>query len=207
MDAEHIATAVEKLMTRSNGPSGRGREFQRGGPGFDRGPDFGPDRRPDGPPGGPGPRRDDHEGMRGGTGPRGPDLQRRLPRSVESYLAAWAQSRNGNPELALQHLDSAAASRSPVEHLLPSVRAISLQQLGRREEAVVALQQADDGLDRLIEAFLSSDANQKPGPWMDLTDGVILHTEATQLVTGQRPQIDPRIRIAQFDARKLLGIE
>lgn len=204
-DAQQLAAAVEKMMEQPDGPPGRGREFEYGGPARGGGQIFGPGRGPDGPPGGP--WRRDRPAGRVDNGPGGPGFLRRLPRSVEQYIAAWAHIRAGNHERALEYLDAAADSRGAVGRLLPSLRAIALHHLGRTDESVAALLQANEGMDELIEDFLSASATEKPGPSMDLTDGVILHREATQLVTGQLAEIDSRLRIAQFDTRKLLGIE
>jgi serine/threonine protein kinase len=141
----------------------------------------------------------------GPEGRRGPGFEGRLPRSVQQYLAGWANVRAGNPEKALDYLQLAAESRGPSNDLLHPLFAMAFHQTGRGDQALASLERADASLDRMILEMMEEPEQTRP--WFDFAEAVLLRREATRLLTGDNERIDPRIRTAQVKMRaKLQGV-
>ena len=86
--------------------------------------------------------------------------------------------------------------------MVHSLLAIAQYQSGLGDEAVTSLKQADEFVDRMIRE-LDSPANLKK-PWFDFAEAIVLHREASVLITGKLPKNDPRIGEIQERSRKLL---
>ncbi|MGB7343933.1 MAG: serine/threonine-protein kinase [Pirellulaceae bacterium] len=207
MDVERLAKDSETWLTNSQGPGFRGRGFgerEFDGRGFGErefdGREFGGPQRggPDGPErGGPPPN-----GPRGPEG--GPGFPERAPRSVLQYVAGWAHLRNGDPERALELLEMASQSRGPSGSMVHTLRALAHHQLGNTKQAESELAIANEALTTMTQSFTDSSTNT--GPWIDLVEMVILHREATRVVTGATIEIDPAIVAFQQQNRKSLGL-
>jgi serine/threonine protein kinase/Tfp pilus assembly protein PilF len=196
--AQRLVTDAETILRRVDDTPGRPGDFRGGPPGRQygqggarRGPGFGPVDRRDGP------------GNATG-GPRGPEDRDHAPRSVKEYVAAWANLRAGNARKSLDLLDAASQAPGPSADLVHSLSAIALHRLGEDGQAAEALRRADEALDRMIgEAIESENA---PWPWIDFVETVLLHREATLVLTGREIGVDPRIEEAQQGARALLSL-
>ena len=88
--------------------------------------------------------------------------------------------------------------------MVHSLRAIALHRLANNEEAVKALQRADEALDRIIQGMMLDSANDQR-PWIDFVEMVLLHREATLAVTGKDIGLDPRIKQTQQRMRETLS--
>ncbi len=213
-DAERMATRVESLLVESNRPPDR----ELGMPG--QPPRFRPpgstadgfggragDRFAGGPlererNGGPGPP----EFAPPRRGPGGPSFEDRVPWGVQQYVAAWACLRTGNPEEALQHLDLASQDRGwPNIGMIHSLTAIAHHQAGRTNEALASLGRSDEAMDRMMQELDS--APNVSRPWFDFVEAVLLHREATAVITETTPELDPRIAEVQEQSRALLRVE
>lgn len=190
-DARRLVAETESLL----GPQGDQPRGLRNGPGGrDR------DREFDG--------RDQERGFgrdfgRGGPG-GGPGDENRAPRSVMEYVAAWANVRAGNNQNALRFLDLAANSRGHSRDMVHSLRAIALHRLERVSEAAETLEIADQALNDAVAGFLDGSNDRRP--WIDLLEMVLLHREATEIVTGRVAERPAEILVFQAKTRVSLGL-
>jgi hypothetical protein len=120
------------------------------------------------------------------------------------YVAGWANLRAGNEQRALEYLELASQSRGPSSEMVHSLRAIALHRLGQGDQAAAALQRADEALDLAIREAIESPDERRP--WIDLLEMVLLHREATLMVSGKEEGLDPRIEDAQQKTRDLLQL-
>ncbi len=188
-DAKRLADDSETLLDESEANG-------FGGPGF--GPPEPGSRRPDGP---------QRDGPRPG-GPRGPDdgpgRPMFAPRSVLQYIAGWARLRAGQPRQALRWLELASHSRGPSGTMVHSLRAMAYHQLGDDGQAETELALADDALRTMTDNVVNRSGNT--GPWIDFVEMMILHREATEMLTGATPEIDPQFEAFQQRGRRSLGL-
>ena len=212
-DAKRMTNDIEALISHSGGPPGRsspgpeGEDHRFGGPDRGPGPNGGPGRqRGSGRDGGPGFNRGGGPGRGPGRGPGqgGPRFQDRAPRSVMEYVAAWANVRTENFERALDFLDLASESRGPSGDMVHALRAIASHRLGRNDEAMAALERADIAMDTTIREM--TDTSDRQRPWIDFVEMVLLHREATKIVTGKDSSLDSRIDAAQQKIRESMGL-
>ena len=80
-----------------------------------------------------------------------------------------------------------------------ALRAIALHRLGRIDEALEELKLTDNALERIIGETVESTENHRP---IDFVEMVLLHREATRVVTGKQIGVDPRIEDAQQRTRE-----
>ena len=121
----------------------------------------------------------------------GPMAFDRLPWNIKQIIAAWANVRGGEYERALEHLKQAQQDRGPNTESAYALAAIANQKLDRKEMANEALKQANTELQRTLSTLGADDA--PPRPWFDLVESLLLHAEATKVVTGQSPRIDEQL--------------
>ncbi|MGB0597079.1 MAG: protein kinase domain-containing protein [Rubripirellula sp.] len=158
--------------------------------------------------GGRGPGGRGRPGSRGGTigrsGPSGRSRAEFLPRAIKHYVTGWAQLRAGNFERAIEHLQLAGQDRQwPDSDLVHGLVAIAQYKLGEEELAMDSLARADQAVDRVMSRL-------EPAPksirlWFDFVERLLVHREATQLITGSLPRVDARMIAVQQDARALLN--
>ena len=174
---------VDKATGRRGGDQGRfgpGRgehehpeDRRDGGRGGFEGRGFG------GPPGGP-----PGDGPRNGSGlnfSRGG-----LPTGAQRYVTAIAYLRAGDNDKALELLEKAELDRGWMGlDLVHNVRAIAYHRLGEELLAKKSLEQSEQAIAKWIGGPASTDNNlAKKLPWFDLVEGIVLHCEAAQEVTG-----------------------
>ncbi len=187
-----------------NGPDDRIRNQHN------RPPDGPPDRRPEGPPNffvdalGP---------LFGGPPPEGRPLrdentapENRLPWGVQQYIAGWANVRAGNNSTAIQFLTAAQRDRNwPNGDIVRPLLAMAYQQSGQHEQALAQLKLADSTMEDLLQELESSTAGKHP--WFDVVETILLHREATQMITGNTVEPDLRLEAIQRRSRSLLQSE
>ncbi len=139
----------------------------------------------------------------GPPGPGGLSFRDHAPRSVMQYVAAWANLRAGEDRKSLEFSESVSQAWGPSSEMAHSLRAIALHRLGRSDEALEALKLADIALERSIRESVESIEDQRP--WIDFVEMVLLHREATLVVTDKEIGLDPRIEDAQRKTRESMS--
>ncbi len=119
------------------------------------------------------------------------------------YVAAWANLRAGDDRKVLEFSDAASQAWGPSSDMVHSLRAIAFYRLGETDRALKALKLADAALARMIRETVESTEDQRP--WIDFVEMVLLHREATSVVTNQEIGLDPRIEEAQQKTRESLS--
>ena len=204
VDAQRLASDAATLLDLADGQPGPPGGFPGGtglsGPeGSDVGREFRNREREFGPRGpGRGPGRPPGPG-----GPGGPSFRDHAPRSVMEYVAAWANLCAGDNRKSLDYSDSASQAWGPSIDMTHSLRAIALHRLGRIDEALEELKLADNALARMIRETVETIEDQRP--WIDFVEMVLLHREATLVVTDKVIGLDPRIEEAQQKTRESMS--
>ncbi len=204
LDPEQLAEQADRqLSTALGGPPW---EFGGGPPmGGDRRDRGRSPRRRRGPGGGPEPPGRDRPGQPFGQG--GP-MPRGVPQHVAQYVAGWAHYRAAHYDLAIQRLQQSEAPDvrpAPPElqrgwPVLPASQlllAMSFQRNGQGEEARQALASAQQSMDQQIEHMAQWPLGYLPMAWFDWIECLVLHREASILITGFAPADDPRLRTIQ----------
>ena len=119
------------------------------------------------------------------------------------YVAAWANLCAGDNRKSLDYSDSASQAWGPSIDMTHSLRAIALHRLGRIDEALEELKLADNALARMIRETVETIEDQRP--WIDFVEMVLLHREATLVVTDKVIGLDPRIEEAQQKTRESMS--
>lgn len=160
---------------------GRGPQFEPGGPG---------------PPAGRGGPHNEH-------GPGRRPSMRLPPPGVQNYLACWAHTRAGQLDLAVQQLHLARQDQGwPVAHILDPLQAIIDHHAQRPDAAQAALDRSQANLNRWIDQLRAGEPHG--APWFDFAEAVLLHREASQLITGSAPEIDSNLAEHQQQMREKL---
>ena len=129
-----------------------------------------------------------------------------IPRPIQQYITGWAQLRAGRWEKSLSHLEQAARDRQwPEADVVHNLTAIAHYRAGHQQLALDALAQANEAVaERMAKLERAPDSL---APWFDFVEMLLLHREATVLITGKRPPADAKMIAVQQDARALLNGE
>ncbi len=186
-------------------------EGRRGGPEGRQRPPFG------GGPESPRPRGNnlDEKGFGGGPAGDGPRLgagPRRggfLPVGSQCYVTAIAYIRAGDSRKALNLLDRADLDRAWIgRELIHSARAIALHQSGQTTLAKQSLALADQVIKHWTGTVLpAEDTPFSALPWFDLVEGIVLHSEATRVITGTEANSAEIIEMCREHALGLISEE
>jgi hypothetical protein len=140
-------------------------------------------------------QRDHHQRPPGG-GPGFPPHRNAgaMPGGVVMYLLGLAHYRAGNFEQAVEQLTASMADDVGWSHNSISypVLAMAYFRRGRTAEAQAALDAANRAIDEWTAAMLHSEIGTTPLPWFDYIECLLLRREATVLMTGAPPLVDPR---------------
>ena len=213
-DAQAFVARVETLLaTRQQPPPPRPLDNRNGRPGIP--PD---DRvrnqrnrpfngRPEGPPNffldALGPLFDGPPSERGPIRSENAAPENQLPWGVQQYIAGWANVRAGNNSTAIQYLTAAQRDPNwPNGDIVRPMLAIAYQQSGEHDQALAQLKLADATMEDLLEELESSSTGKHP--WFDVVETILMHREATQLITGKPVEPDPRLDAIQRRSRSLL---
>ncbi len=111
-----------------------------------------------------------------------------LPREVCMYVTGLTHLRANNFELAIERLQEAGDDPNwPGAEIVQSPLAIALHRSGQAEAAREALRRADESLDRWIRDLQDQPTRSTPIPWFDFVEAIVLHREATILLTSYAP--------------------
>jgi len=113
---------------------------------------------------------------------------------VNLYVAGWAHLRAGNYETAIKRLKESNEVSWFGRGIAHPLLAIAHHKSGRAEDALQSFQQSQALLDRLLNDSVSRSKGTPPIPWVDWIEFLLNHREASIVVKGHTPAIDPRLR-------------
>jgi hypothetical protein len=115
------------------------------------------------------------------------------------YIAGWAHLRAGNLDKAIQRLEESNSTKSAFHGRgigYPPL-AIAYHQSGRTEDAVAAFEQSQALFDRWLDESVRDSAATPAIPWVDWIEFLLNHRQASMVVKGHTPAIDPRLRLME----------
>jgi tetratricopeptide (TPR) repeat protein len=117
------------------------------------------------------------------------------------YVAGWAHLRAGHFEKAVGRLEESNKEENPWfgRGIGYPLLAIAYHELGRTEDAIRSFEQSQ----ALLERWLDESVRQSKGlpsiPWVDWIEFLINHRQASMVVKGHTPAIEPQLRqLARF---------
>lgn len=113
------------------------------------------------------------------------------------YVAGWAHLRAGNHGKALQRLQESNEANWFGRGIAIPLMAIAYHQLGNGEEALRHFEQSQQFLTRQLDECVSQSKGAPTMPWVDWIEFQLHHREASIVVKGHTPAVDPRIQIIE----------
>ena len=112
------------------------------------------------------------------------------------YIAGWAHLRAGNLAKAVQRLEESNKEENPWfgRGIGYPLLAIAYHELGRTEDALRSFEQSQDLLDRWLDESVRQSKGAPSIPWVDWIEFLINHRQASMVVKGHTPAIDPELR-------------
>jgi tetratricopeptide (TPR) repeat protein len=110
------------------------------------------------------------------------------------YVAGWAHLRAGDYERALQRLEESNGANWFGRGIAYPLIAIAQHKMGHAEEALRSFEQSQAFLDRLLDDSVNRSSGSPSIPWIDWIEFLLNHREASIVVKGHTPAIDPRLR-------------
>ena len=116
---------------------------------------------------------------------------------VNLYVAGWAHLKAGHNEQALQRLEESNKANWFGRGIADPLIAIAHHELGNADEAVRAFERSQKLIDRILDESVERLNGAPSIPWVDWIELLINHREASIVVKGHTPAIDPRFRQMQ----------
>jgi tetratricopeptide (TPR) repeat protein len=119
------------------------------------------------------------------------------------YISGWAHLRAGNLETAIERLEQSNSTEIPWfgRGIGYPLLAIAYHESGRGEDAVTAFEQSQALFDRWVDESVQKAKALPPLPWVDWIEFLINHRQASMVVKGHTPAVDPRLRQMEEFAR------
>ena len=117
------------------------------------------------------------------------------------YIAGWAHLRAGNLEKAIERLEESNREENQWfgRGIGYPLLAIAYHELGRSEDALRAFEQSQILLERWLDESVRQSKGSPSIPWVDWIEFLINHRQASMVVKGHTPAIDPQLRqLARF---------
>ncbi len=115
------------------------------------------------------------------------------------YIAGWAHLRAEDYERAIGRLEESNEAKWFGRGIAYPLIAIAHHKMGRAEDALRSFEQSQALLDRLLDDAVSRSSGSPSIPWIDWIEFLLNHREASIIVKGHTPAVDPRLRqIADF---------
>ena len=121
------------------------------------------------------------------------------------YVAGWAHLKAGHPEKALERLQASNEAAWFGRGIALPLIAIAYHRMGNAEEALRAFEQSQSLLDRLLDESARQSTGTPSIPWIDWIEFQLNHREASIVVKGHTPAIDPRLRQMQGFAESVIA--
>lgn len=116
---------------------------------------------------------------------------------VNLYVAGWAHLKAGYNERALQRLEESNDANWFGRGIGHPLIAIAHHRMGNAEDSVRAFEQSQTLVDRILDESVERSSGAPSIPWVDWVELLINHREASIVVKGHTPVIDPRFRQMQ----------
>jgi tetratricopeptide (TPR) repeat protein len=113
---------------------------------------------------------------------------------VNLYVAGWAHLRAENYERAIGRLEESNEAKWFGRGIAHPLLAIAHHRMGRAEDALRSFEQSQAFRDRSLDDSVSRSKGSPPIPWIDWIEFLLNHREASIIVKGHTPAIDPRLR-------------
>ena len=112
------------------------------------------------------------------------------------YIAGWAHLRAGDYEKAIHRLEESNSEKVVWfgRGIGCPLIAIAHHKMGRAEDAVRWFEQSQALLERWLDDSVGQSKGAPSIPWIDWIEFLLNHREASILVKGHTPAIDPRLR-------------
>jgi len=124
---------------------------------------------------------------------------------VNLYVAGWALLKAGNNERALQRLEESNDANWLGRGIAWPLIAMAHHRMGRGEDALRSFERSQMLLDRLLEESIKQSKGAPPIPWIDWIEFLLNHRQASIVVKGLTPTIDPRLHQMQKLAEAAIG--
>lgn len=116
---------------------------------------------------------------------------------VNLYVAGWAHLKAGHHERALNRLKESNEANWFGRGIAHSLIAIAHHRMGNAEDSVRSFEQSQTLVDRILDESVERSSGAPSIPWVDWVELLINHREASIVVKGHTPVIDPRLRQMQ----------
>jgi tetratricopeptide (TPR) repeat protein len=110
------------------------------------------------------------------------------------YVAGWAHLRAENYERAIGRLEESNEAKWFGRGIAHPLLAIAHHKVGRAEDALRSFEESQAFLDRALDESVSQSTGSPSIPWIDWIEFLLNHREASIIVKGHTPAIDPRLR-------------
>ena len=110
------------------------------------------------------------------------------------YIAGWAHLRAGTYEKAVERLEQSNEANWFGRGIGHPLLAIAYHKMGRAEDALRSFDQSQTLLDRLLDDGVNRAKGAPSIPWIDWIEFLVHHKEASIVVKGHTPAVDPRLR-------------
>ena len=146
------------------------------------------------------------QGHRRNEPPPRPDFRRNAyPRGASLYTAGFALYRAGRYQDAITKLNAALDDKHwRASAVVYPALAMAYQRAGDAKRAQDAYAKTEQNLDSWINEIQQRPVGSMPIPWFDWIECLLLHREASILLTGFAPADDPRLRAIQERAQRLI---
>jgi serine/threonine protein kinase len=117
------------------------------------------------------------------------------------YVAGWAHLRAGKTEKAIARLEESNREENLWfgRGIGYPLLAIAYHKLGRTEDALRSFEQSQVLLERWLDESVRQSKGSPSIPWVDWIEFLLNHRQASMVVKGHTPAIDPQLRqLARF---------
>jgi tetratricopeptide (TPR) repeat protein len=110
------------------------------------------------------------------------------------YVAGWAHLRAEDFEKAIERLEESNDAKWFGRGIANPLIAIAHHKMGRAEDALRSFEQSQAFLDRMLDDSVRKSKGAPFLPWIDWIEFLLNHREASIVIKGHTPAIDPRLR-------------
>ena len=140
-------------------------------------------------------------------GPPGGPRRMWHPRGVTHYTAGLALFRASRYDESIEQFEKALEDdRWHAKAIVHPALAMAHHRAGHAEQARAAFEVSEREIDGWTTSIQQGPVGSMPIPWFDWVECLLLHREASILLTGFAPADDPRLREVQENAVKTLGL-
>ncbi len=110
------------------------------------------------------------------------------------YVAGWAHLRAGDYDRAIGRLAESNEAQWLGRGIAHPLLAIAYHKMGSADDALRSFEQSQVLLDRMLDDGVSRSKGCPSIPWIDWIEFLLNHREASIIIKGHTPVIDPRLR-------------